>query len=444
MISNRYRLKPSIPFSLLFLAVLIELGAGLGLTAAEPPPPREIGREAGSSSFNFNLDAIPERVSSHNLQLQAARKQVEESQGRIEQAGKLSNPFLTAQYLQDPRVRELGGMIGFNQRIPVTNRREVERLEAAADKLGITASIADLERRLLQHTLEQAIHYLALAAKKEVVTEQRQLASDLATSIRQAADIGEASEIDVARVDLAATQFALETHHIDHELDELEGLLKPLLNVPPTAKLTISGGLPHTFTDPSYDNDPIEDRPDLKALRANLQKSKYSTERARLGQWQDITVGLFASHNREEDAPIGFEMEHRAGIQLSIPLPFWNKNEGTINERKAKSERLVAHIRALELEIETEIETARRAMKTFANHHEEIVSELMPKAKDYADKTQAAYHSGLTDLETNLSARHQFHQMTLRGIEALRDYHLARTTLSSALGLRFAVAQKRP
>ena len=47
--------------------------------------------------------------------------------------------------------------------------------------------------------------------------------------------------------------------------------------------------------------------------------------------------GLFAAAERTEDVPEGYENEAIIGLRFKIALPFWNKNEGAIQEAEAAS-----------------------------------------------------------------------------------------------------------
>ena len=137
----------------------------------------------------------------------------------------------------------------------------------------------------------------------------------------------------------------------------------------------------------------------------------------------------------EEDAPDGLERETAIGVRVSFPIPFWNKNEGAIEEKTAKHVRLTKEKQALESNAAHESAIARVTMRAQQDLLAEIENTLVPQATKQINDLEAAYKQGLSDLRTVLSARRQLIELSAARIDALRDYHRARVQLETSLAL---------
>jgi outer membrane protein TolC len=65
----------------------------------------------------------------------------------------------------------------------------------------------------------------------------------------------------------------------------------------------------------------------------------------------------------------------------------------------------------------------------------EIERNQLPLAEEHAAAADRAYRSGLSDLQTVLRAQEERIRLAEARINALRDYHLARTEYKASLGI---------
>jgi cobalt-zinc-cadmium efflux system outer membrane protein len=120
------------------------------------------------------------------------------------------------------------------------------------------------------------------------------------------------------------------------------------------------------------------------------------------------------------------------GFRLSIPLPFWDRNQGEIAEKAASIERARLESEALALQIHSEAGTALAEMKTHASIVQDTRDTLLPLAVEHLSVMQKAYEAGQADLLSLLRARDQRLQLEISSWDALRDFHLARVRYESA------------
>ncbi len=369
--------------------------------------------------------SLPGRIRAANPDLAAARLRIREAIGRMKQSGRLENPQLETEFEHDRRFREGRLEIGISQRFPVTDRLRLEKQVTLAAVETAEAEVLDVERRLVASARGAFVRVLAIRQRRELLKEQETLAEQLAGFIAAAAEKGEGSPLDAGQARLEAARLATESRRLDAEEAAAAGELKPLLGLPPSAGLHLSGKLGDAILPAG--GKAIR-RPDLDAARLDAQAAAgdIAVERAR--SREDMEAGFFLAAERSEDTAA------IAGIRLKIPLPFWNRNEGAIEEAAARRERKEKEASALAANIRHEAAAAFAEMRQWAAMIAELSDKLLPLAKDQAARTEAAWREGQGELQTVLRAREQSLELAASRLDALREFHLARVRYEAAIG----------
>ena len=229
---------------------------------------------------------------------------------------------------------------------------------------------------------------------------------------------------------------SLGTPRLNHSGTLLEGIqlwgeLKPLLGMPTSAGVHLSGGL----ADPALPKGgKTIRRPDLDAARLEAKAANGDIAVEQSKRREDVEAGVFAAAERSEDAPEGLDTEAIVGLRFKIPLPFWNKNEGAIDEAVARSERKDKEADALAQNIRHEAATARAEMEQWAAMIGELDGKLLPLAKQQSEQTEAAWRNGQGELQVVLRSREQSLELSAARLDALREFHLARVRYEAATG----------
>ena len=174
-----------------------------------------------------------------------------------------------------------------------------------------------------------------------------------------------------------------------------------------------------------------EPLPHEVALDAAAQTAQDLAKAKRI---PDVSAGFFASREMQDVTPANRERTGFLGFRISIPLPFWNRNQGEIAEKTAAAERARLESEALALQINGEAGTARQEMETNASIVRETRDSLLPLAMQQTAEMQKAYEAGQADLLSVLRAREQRLQLESAALNAERDFHLARIRYEAATG----------
>ncbi|GAA5129381.1 hypothetical protein GCM10023212_37380 [Luteolibacter yonseiensis] len=377
-----------------------------------------------------SLAGVGDRVRAQNPDLAAARLRIQEANGRLTQSGRLQNPELGFELSHDPRFRARTAEVSFSQRFPLTNRLQLEKSVSATEVKVAQAEVREVERRLISQAREGIVNVLAVRQRRELLRSQVEVAQRFTDTLSGNAAKGEASVLDAGQARLETAGINLELRQLDAEEVAAVGSIKPLLGMHPGETLYVGGSLPEMVL-PADAVSPSS-RPDFQATRLEAQAAGQSVALEQAKRREDVQGGVFLSVDRSEDEPGGYDREGMVGVRFSLPLPFWNKNEGAIQEAKAREQRLKQETAALGRGIRLEAEAAVAEMRQWLTLAKETESTLLPLATEQAAAAEDAYQKGLGELVTVFRARERRLQLQASRLDAVKQFHLARVRYETA------------
>ncbi|TLD68269.1 TolC family protein [Phragmitibacter flavus] len=384
---------------------------------------------ASAANLNLSLGDIPRRITDHNPALAAARLTIDEAKARVLGSGRLSNPELGLGFNHDSRFREGTISTSLSQRFPLTSRLRLEKNLSQKLVAAAELEVLDTTRKMIAEAQSLAVQLLSLDQQQTLRQQQLELAKELSQFASDRASKGEISPLDAAQAQVDSQRLILESRKLSANRVNLLGQLKPTLGLAPTDTLTISGDLPAVVLPAKRGG---QQRPDYQLHLLREDAALKEIDLARSKKWEDIEAGLLWEGERAEDAPDGLSRTGFIGFQLSIPLPFWNRNQGEIAEKNASAIRSKLETKALNSTINHELSALRDEMQAYAHLAKETKEQLLPLVIEQADRIDQAYQTGQTDLITVLQVRDQRLQLEVAVLEAQRDFHLARIRYEAA------------
>ncbi len=378
------------------------------------------------------LASVGGRIRAQNPDLAAARLQIQEALGRMNQAGRLTNPELETSLEHNPRFRDGKFEIGFSQRFPVTGRLQLEKDISLTEFKAAEAEVREVERQLTGQAREAVVKILATRQRRALLREQSGVAGEFARFLSEIAAKGESSPLDAGQAKLEAASLAMEMRLLDAGETALVGELKPLLGMRPGDALNVGGTLPEPAL-PRAAAEPTR-RPDFQAAKLGALAAKQGVALEQARRYDDVEGGIFTGAERTEDAPNGYGNEAIVGLRFKVALPFWNKNEGAILAAEAKQQRKEKEAIALSRNIRLEAEAASNEMQQWLKMIAEINDTLLPLADAQASLAETTYRNGQGEIQSVLRSREKRLQLAAARLDALREFHLARVRHETALG----------
>jgi cobalt-zinc-cadmium efflux system outer membrane protein len=393
-----------------------------------------------SSARAVTLDGAVRSALADNLDLRAARFEVEKARGRLIQAGLWPNPSVEFGFRSDALGNSEGERTvsaGFVQTFPITGRLKFARQVSRVDVAQAMVEIRNRERLLIGEVQRDYLTVLLLqrqiAANREFIGVNR----DFVTLFEQRLAKAEVSEVDVnlSRVELQRVE--LETAVLGADLSSRELALKQRLGIGPAGRLEVEGdveALAGKFRPEKYRTTMVVNRPDLRLIELSVDRAQAEIRLARAEAWQDWSVGLDYENDRSTDDPNGLGTNNFSGLKFSIPLALWNRNQGRVHEQQATADQAHQQIEALRLSIRTEIATSiAQAMKL-----REVVGTyqktLLPTLASTTDLLKKGLKEGLTDASRLVQAQQQRATLRASYLTAYTSYVQALVELETASG----------
>lgn len=351
-------------------------------------------------------------------------------------AARLSNPVLSAARLSsdDPAAirpqLSLGLAFNFTELLflPARSRLANGRFETA--KL----EVADQTLRLA-HEVEVAWYQLAAAdqaaALRQTIARAASASAELA---RRYFEAGNLSRRALAAEQAAASQAALDAETASVEASAARGRLHRRMGLAAAEqRWTLAAGLPtppeQTLSLPELLQLAADSRLDLAAARRRLDSVQAATgleRRERL--LGPLEVG--AEYERETDG------SRLLGPSLSWQLPLFNWGHGRKAQAQAQLASAEAELRARELDLQQEVGAALAELQSAQRRLRRLREELIPQREAVVAQTQRELNYMLVGAFDLLLAKQQEYAAYGAYLEAVRDYWLARSALSRAIGRR--------
>ncbi|MGV3519968.1 TolC family protein [Luteitalea sp.] len=405
-------------------------------------------------SSAFAQAPVPERLTLEealrlaavrNPQASGARALVSAAEADQLQARLRPNPALSVEMEGYPLFESPRPSFQDNQETTIRVDQELEmggrrRLRREVASLRLDSARLTQRDRLRQLELSVKSAYLELV----LAQVDAEVAHSLLGSIDQVlkvsterARVGEIARIEVRRLDVEQLRFAEDAFAADLALRNARSSLLALvgaedLNQPleATDPLAAPGATVHrpspTVPNRTATGEALTARPDFLAARTDLDRAGTETRLQRALRSPNVTLGAGYRRNFGADGVV---------FGVSIPLPFWDRNQGGI--ARAEAERSVAesNLKAVELTAQLEIQRAAHAVETNRQRMEYIEARGLASAKDARDVVSESYRLGAATLLDFLDAQRAFRDTQRLYNRALFEYRLSLFELDAARGM---------
>ena len=372
-----------------------------------------------------------------NPAIRAAYSMIGQARGRLLQSGLWPNPEIDLSYRADVFFGGEGqskAMASLMQRFPWSGRlaraQNVSRVEVA---VALT-DVRDAERKLVLDVQKTFIQARA-AAEKAAVLKKLIVSMDSLIALNEARrQSGQATAmvVNLAKVEKEGVRQQL----LALEADEGAAVatLKGSLGMKAAESLGLTGSLAEIIArlKPGANGNALY-RPDLVRASLEADAARAEVALAWAQAWEDITVGVEYEYMKTLNGT-DLMNDNFLGARVIVPLPVWNRNQGSIAEKTAGIGKAGGVIEAARLTVEAEIGTARvRAVKTaaIASH---ISQDSLPLLDETRGVLESAIQTGQADTTEAITLTNQEINQRIFYVDSLMNQAQALSELESALG----------
>ena len=166
--------------------------------------------------------------------------------------------------------------------------------------------------------------------------------------------------------------------------------------------------------------------PELQAAQENVYRARVALQRARVEPIPNVFVQIGAQYDYSSDFAV-------AGLQVGVPLPVFNANQGNI--RSAEAEVIAAEREVDRIRLELEHRLAA-TMERYANARYEVERSskfILRDTKEALDLVTEGYGKGQLRYLRFLTAQRAYFQANIQYLSALRNWWAAKLEIDGLL-----------
>jgi cobalt-zinc-cadmium efflux system outer membrane protein len=326
--------------------------------------------------------------------LRESAAQVRALNGKWVQVGLRPNPTIGYSGVQIGDAGTAGQQGGF-----------VEQEFVTAGKLDLNRSIVSREQQAVEQRLQRTqlqvittvrkYYFEALSAERSVILA-RQLSDIAGQSVRVSEQRFKA--LDIPKTALLQSQIESESASLlEQQANERhEAAWRRLASV-----VGMQSERPAALEDvlarplPELDFATVSERlkrdsPELSELRFDVEQARAAVERASAGRVPNMNVLAGVQHDYAAQDTI-------ANVQVSIPLPLFDRNQGAIAQACGQLSAAQAALQARELALDQQLSLTMRDYRTARERVTKYASKVLPAARETLDMISKGYQQGQLD-----------------------------------------------
>lgn len=369
-----------------------------------------------------------------NQELAAFSTERRVTEARSIQSGLLPNPEISALVENVGGVKEKTGggqaTIQLSQRIELGGKR-LARTRVAA--LSQNLAEKDYEKKrieILTEVYKAFIKTLSAQQKLSIAEEMVRLAEQVAKAVSERVAAGKVSPVEEIKANVA-----LSAARIDHGRSrmELEAVRKRLSstwgNISPRFGKAVGDMEEHINPVLPLEqlSAQLNKNPELVRSAVEILQRRAAIEMEKAKAVPDISVN--AGYRRFTDYA-----ENSVVFGITIPLPLFNRNQGSLLESsflltKAEEERRAAEVKAA-----AALAEAYKALSIAYGEITALKEKVLPWAQSVFEATSQGYSMGKFSYLDVLDAQRTLFDVRLQRLRALTDYHLAIADVKQLIG----------
>jgi outer membrane protein, heavy metal efflux system len=381
--------------------------------AEQLPPPTTIARPEPDPLSLADLVAIAEQ---NNPLLAQAAAEIEMAQGRTRQAALYPNPVLQGGGMQlGGRESQYYAML--SQEIVTHHKLQISR--AAAGQQVTQAELRFIRARFDLLTRVRKGYAAVVAADQRVIVLTKLV--ELARKSEQAADrlfqagLGARPDAILFEIELEKAEVALENSQV-----AAAGARRQLAAIVGLRDLQVhqlTGSLQASFQRLSEEiavDDYVPKNADVLYAEAEVERTQLLAQRAEVEPYPNVTVN--AGYMRQVQG-----VENMALLNLSLPIPTWNRNQGNIRAARAEVSRAVEGVRQSQNEVARQMADAIARFRAAKQQAARYEKRIMPKASEGVRLIQQGFETGEFDFQRLLQAQRSLVEADLGNLGALTE-----------------------
>ena len=407
------------------------LGLALICSQAFAADPGQVEAAPPKPVAALSLADLEQMAVQSNPTLAQAAALIEASQGKALQAGLYPNPTVGYQGEQigvEGTAGELQG--GFIQQEIVT----AGKLRLSRAKYQQETVMAEIQALAQQYRVLNGVRvrfWDVLTAQRlvEVRRDLLRIAEDAQQTTEQLVNVGQANRPDLLQAQIEVRRARVELRNAEQRYQGYWAQLAAVVGRPDLCPSLLAGRLDEDGPSPDWEKtlcDLLAASPELQLAQAEVVRDQITVQRERVEPIPNVTVRAATGYNYESRNTV-------AEAQVSIRLPIWDRNQGTIRQAQADLARAQANVTRVELSLRRRFGDAATRYQTARVSVDDYRTETLPKAKEAYELLLDSFRKRRAAWPQVLVAARNYAEFTVDYLEALHDLRRAEVEIRGLL-----------
>ena len=427
---------------LLTLALITTPAAVVAQSSGGPSRPH-VTQPTSSPADSLSVpETVPQRVEAlglsdfegialeHNPTLAAAAARLEAARGRQTQAGLYPNPVVGYHATEIGNLGTPGQQGGFiSQRLLTAGRLSLGQAIAEKEVDAAHMQFHAQEQRVLSD-VRIRFHDTQVAQRRVKLAEQLAgNSSELVDATEKLVEGGQRTVNDLLQAEIRAEEAYIFRDDARNRHVEAWRRLVAAAGVPSMEITLVSREVDVHL--PSYDWDGcyamvLNGNPAALAARARVDQANIVMRRAARKPIPNIDLSVSVRQHHVTGSDV-------ANVQVGIPLPIFNRNQGNI--RSAEAEWLAAcnELRRIELDLQDRLAVTYRRYANARQQADRYRTRMVPRSQQSLGLVSDGYQKGQVQYVTLLTARQAHLRLNLSYLESLRELWAAANMIEGQL-----------
>ncbi|MEX0805349.1 MAG: TolC family protein [Candidatus Binatia bacterium] len=401
----------------------------------EPPPLASATNKVEEPTGALTLRQALALALMRNPELAAFAWEVRAGEARTLQAGLFPNPEIGVEVENFAGSRELRGFRGsettiqFSQLIELGGKR-LKRSRAAGLERDLAAWNYETKRldvftRVAQSFVETLSAQERVALNEELV----RLAEQVFKTVAERVQAGKVSPVEETRAKVALSSSRIALERARRELDAAKNALVATWGSTRVSFERVDGKLDVVAPIPTAEQvaQRLQQNPDLARWVTEIAQREAAVDLESARRIPDLTMGIGPRYFNETN-------DQAMMMEFSIPLPFFDRNQGGYLEARYRLAKANEERRAAEAQVRAALGEAYGTLSAAFTEATALKNEVLPGASSAFEAASEGYRQGRFGILDVLDAQRTLFEARGQYLEALGAYHKSVAQVERLIG----------
>lgn len=398
---------------------------------------------AAATEEMLRLQPLIQEALAVNPEIKAGGKRWDAARQRPPQEGSLDDPMLSFEIenlptnsfaftQEDMTMKKLG----ISQAFPYFGKRGLRSEVAQREANAIGLAYRDKRNEIVRRVKEVFYELYVIERSLEIVEKNRELLGEFVKIAETKYSVGKGIQQDVLKAQVELSKLLDEQIRLEQSRQAAGARLNAIVNRPPQTPFgrteeVSKAELPMELQE--LQARALENRPLLKGLQEEIERSKAANALARKRYFPDLTMSMGYAF-REDSAVVRRSDFFSAGVSINIPIYFRNKQDrqvaetsALVNSAREQYQAAKNEVFSMVKELVADIEKGRKLIDL-------LETGLIPQAKLSLDSAVIGYQVGKIDFLTLLDGRLTLFNFEREYYRTLGEYQTSLARLEWVVG----------